>query len=207
MKALKPRAEWVVEIDDVGGNGDSSLTVETVANHIYFYSPVNQDRCLDLTRQIKKLDETLRNERITRNIPDDHPKTPIWLHVYSGGGDAFAGFAVSDTIKQVETPIYSVAEGYCASAATLISMSCERRYIQPSAYMLIHQYSTIAAGTHEQLEDERVLGRMLDEQLINFYAEHSNLSKDDVAEILRHDSWFSAKQSIERGFADDIYTG
>lgn len=208
MRAWKPKAEWVVSMEDAGeGNGDSALTVETIANHIYFYSYVNQDRCLDLIKQIRKLDETLRNERITRNIPDDHPKTPIWLHIFSEGGEAFSGLAVSDFIKQVETPVYSIVEGRCASAATFISMVCARRYIQPSSYMLIHQYSTGVFGTHEELEDERVLGRMLIEQMADFYANRSKLDIDEVRELMKRNLWLNAEQSIEKGLADDIYTG
>ena len=117
----------VYEDDEVAVTADGAifaversdpLTVETVNNHIYFYSGVNTDRCLALIKQLRELDTAFRNEYLSRNLPEGHPQTPIWLHIHSGGGDLFTGFSVADQIKQIDTPVYSIVEGYCASAAT-----------------------------------------------------------------------------------------
>lgn len=195
-------------VEASGSGGDSNtLTVETVSNHIYFYSEVNQDRCLDLIKQIKSLDEKLRNERLTRNIPSDFPHTPIWLHVFSPGGGLFAGLTISDQIKQIETPIYSIAEGYCASAATFISMSCTKRFIQPSGYMLIHQLSSGYWGTYEQLKDDMKLNDMLIEKMVQFYLDHTKMDEEEIRETLKRDSWFNAEQALEKGLVDEILEG
>ena len=42
------------------------LTVETVDNHIYFYSDVDGDRCLALLKTIREVDSRLRMERVSR---------------------------------------------------------------------------------------------------------------------------------------------
>jgi ATP-dependent protease ClpP protease subunit len=193
----------IIWADSSSGNSDP-LTVEKVSTHIYFYSSVNQDRCLDLIKKIKNLDEDLRSERKTRSIPDDHDMVPIWLHIFSPGGDLFTGMAVSDQIKQIETPIYSIVEGYAASAATYISMSCTRRYIQPSAYMLVHQHSNMSFGKYEELKDEMKLNNMLMERYVKFYIEHSNMDEEEVREVLKRESWFDAEQALEKGLVDEV---
>lgn len=181
---------------------EPKLTVEQVDNHVYFYAHVDSDRCLALIRTIRELDGRLRNEYASRALPDDYPPTPIWLHVNSYGGYLFDAMAIVDQIQRIKTPVFSIVEGCTASAATLITMSCERRYIMPSSFMLIHQLSTFTWGTYEQIKDEvKLLDQMMD-TLITFYTEHSKLDDDDVRDLLKHDSWFSARECIERGLAD-----
>lgn len=196
---MNPMLETTALLND---SSDSKvMTVETVDNHIYFYSRVNADRTLDLIKRIRETDTRLRNEQISRNVPES---TPIWLHIQSPGGGLFAGLSVSDQLKQIKTPIYSIVEGYCASAATLISMSCNKRFIQPSAFVMIHQLSSIAWGKYSDIIDEVHLLDMAMHRLEQFYIEHSNLNEKVVKELLSRNSWFNAMECIEHGLVDQL---
>jgi ATP-dependent protease ClpP protease subunit len=181
------------------------LTVESVHTHIYFYSGVNSDRCLALLKELRYKDNELRNEALTRSLPEGFPATPIWLHINSGGGSLLDALAVSDQIKRIETPIYSLVEGNCASAATIISMACSQRYIQPSAFMMIHEVSSIAWGKYSDIQDEINVLDMLMERLITFYQENSKMKRGKIKELLSRNSWFNSKQVINLGLADKIY--
>lgn len=183
------------------------LTVEVMNNHVYFYARVDGDRCLALMRAIRELDSMLRSEHITRSLPDDHPQTPIWLHIYSPGGEIFAGLGVADQLRSIKTPVYSIVEGFCASAATLISMACTRRYIMPSGFILIHQLASLFWGTYEQFVDEKNLLDLTMARLRGFYVERSNVPEEEITELLKRDSWFNAQQSLEKGFVDHILNG
>lgn len=178
------------------------LTVETLGNHIYFYADVDGDRCLAMLKAIRETDNYLRTERLSRGV--DH-ETPIWLHIMSGGGDLFAGMAAADQLAQMKTPIYSVVEGYCASAATFISMACTKRFIHPNSFMLIHQFTSFFYGTYEKFKDEKVLQDKLMERMINFYMAHSKLTEERIREILTHDTWFDSDEAIELGLVDSQY--
>jgi ATP-dependent protease ClpP protease subunit len=177
------------------------LTVETVDNHIYFYADVDSDRCLALIRAVREADSSLRSEHLSRGM-EGMPQTPIWLHIHSYGGDLFAGFSVADQLAMIKTPIYSVIEGICASAATLISMSCVKRYILPSSFMLIHQLSGMKWGTHEQFKDEMTLQNKAMERLVEFYAAKASISADEIRNMLTRDYWMDAATSIQMGFVD-----
>ena len=154
-------------------------------------------------RQIRELDQHLRWERFSRSLGPEF-QVPIWLHINSEGGDLFAAFAIADQIQQIQTPIYSVIEGLGASAATIISVACHKRYIQPSAYMLVHQFSTWFAGKHEDFKDEMALQEMLIARMVEFYSTHTVLSKDDLSERLKHDFWMNAERAVDLNFADEI---
>lgn len=179
------------------------LTVESIDNHVYFYADVDTDRCLALMREIRYIDARLRTEQLTREIAD-LPPTPIWLHIYSGGGDLFAGLNVADQLQRIQTPIYSIVEGLCASAATFISMACTRRYITPTSFMLIHQFSTLVWGKHEEFKDDMRLQEMMIAKMVAFYAARTDVTSDGLRELLKHDWWMDAEEAVKRGFVDEV---
>lgn len=185
-------------------NDKKLLTVESIDNHVYFYADVNTDRCLDLIKQLRSIDGILRNEKVSRSIPD-HADIPIWLHIQSYGGSLFAGLSMIDQIRSIPSPIYSISEGVCASAATLIALSCEKKFILPNSFLLIHQFSSVMWGTHEEFKDDMYLQERLMERLIDFYADISGMSKDKIKERLKHDYWMNAEKAINEGFIDEIY--
>ncbi len=186
------------------GTENPRLTVETVDNHVYFYADVDSDRCLALMRTIRETDAMLRAEYLSRGL-EGMPPTPIWLHLYSYGGDLFTGFSVADQLSMIKSPIYSVVEGICASAATLISMSCSRRYILPRSFMLIHQLSAFVWGTHEQFKDEMSLQQKAMDRLVEFYVDKSKVgSEADLRNMLQRDFWMDAETCVKLGFADEI---
>ncbi|MDX2075838.1 MAG: Clp protease ClpP [bacterium] len=179
------------------------LTVETIDNHIYFYADVDSDRCLALIRAVRETDSTLRNEQLSRGL-EGQPLTPIWLHIHSYGGDLFTGFSIADQLAMIKSPIYTVVEGICASAATLIAMTGTRRYILPSSFMLIHQLSSMVWGTHENFKDEMALQQKAMDRLINFYAKRSKTDVEKIRAMLTRDFWMDAELCIENGFVDEI---
>src|SRR5690606_1568607 len=103
-----------------------------------------------------------------------------------------------DQLKRVKTPIYAIVEGVCASAATLIALSCDKRYILPNSFMLVHQLSTFIWGTHEEFKDEMLLQEKAMERLTKFYVEHSKLNEDEIREMLKRDFWMDAETSIAK---------
>jgi ATP-dependent protease ClpP protease subunit len=183
------------------------LTVQRASNRIYFYDRVNSDRVLALMEQVRQADNELRTERNSRGIPDDYPATPIWLHIHSGGGDVFAGFNAADQLAGIESPVYSVVEGICASAATLISMACTKRYIRPNAFMLLHQFTTFFWGTYQEAKDDMVLNDMLIKKMIDFYVQKTKMDRKTVKATLKRDSWFDPKQCVENGIVDKVLMG
>lgn len=181
----------------------SQMTVETIDNHIYFYADIDSDRGLALMRTLRELDHRLRAEQLSRYL-GDAPVTPIWLHLYSFGGDLFTGFSLADQLMMIKSPVYAVIEGICASAATLLALSCTRRYILPSSVMLVHQLSSFAYGTHEQFKDEMLLQKLLMEKLVSFYGERTRLTGDEIQKMLTRDFWMDAETCVKLGFADEI---
>lgn len=124
----------------------------------------------------------------------------------SDGGDVFPAFAIVDQIKSLGmVQVKAVIEGLCASAATLIAMACDARYIRPHAFILVHPMVGGFEGQHEQIQDYAGMMRMLNEKLIDFYLRHSDiLDRGRVENMMSRESWLDAQQAVDLGMVDGI---
>ena len=186
-----------------------AIAPEAADRHVYFYSDVDVQSCLGLSKQLRALDVRLRTERLQRDLSDyalstDVPPVPIWLHIQSDGGDLSAAFGMADTIRLLSTPVYSVVEGVVASAGTILSAACHERFILPNAYIMIHQLSGLAWGKHQEVVDAMVLWDGLMAQLVAFYEARTLMNAEAVREKLSRDTWLNAGQAIELGLVDRL---
>lgn len=182
---------------------ESAQLVRKIDNHIYFYADVESEHCLSLIQQVREADTELRAEHLSRGM-DGQPLTPIWLHINSYGGELFTGFALADQLPLIKSPVYGIVEGICASAATLIALSCSKRFILPSSFMLIHQLSSFKWGTHEQFKDEMTLQSKAMDRLVEFYARKTRVTAEEVRTMLARDYWLDAETAIRLGFAEAL---
>ena len=130
---------------------------------------------------------------------------PIYLHIYSNGGYIHAAFAAIDVINSSKVPVYSIIEGATASAGTLISIVCKKRYIRPTAYMLIHQLSSEIWGKMDAIIDEYKNLTQLMSKIKSIYKKYSLLTDEKLENILKHDLWLDAKTSIKYGLVDELF--
>ena len=170
-------------------------------NHIYFYTDVNQESCLDLNRKITALNKEL----LKYAIEYDCEPPNIYLHINSYGGCLFSAFSVIDTIKNSRVPIVSIVEGNAASAATMISMVCKKRYITQNSFMLIHQLSSASSGNFEALKDDFLNDTKLMELIYKLYRENTTMSEKEIKNVLKRDIWWSSEECIKAGLVDGLW--
>ena len=188
----------------VKANGDSPihLTVESMDNDVYFYADVDSDRVLALIRSLTELDSRLRLEADQRGRPEN--PDPIRLHINSNGGYMDAMAASTDFVQRLKTPVHTIIEGVAASAASLLALAGRKRFITPKSFILIHQFSDFVWGNYGDFEDRAKLHEMLWDQMIDFYAQHTKLTKNKLKKMLRHEFWMNATEAVEYGFVDEI---
>ena len=170
-------------------------------NHIYFYGDVTQDSCLSLNRQINDLNKELLKYAIEFDC--DPPN--IFLHINSPGGDLLSAFSTVDTIRHSRVPIVSIVEGSAASAATIISMVCHKRYITENSFMLIHQLSSGCSGKYEELKDDFENDTKFMDLLYDLYNRYTTMSDKEIKQILTRDLWLTSKECLERGLVDQYW--
>jgi ATP-dependent protease ClpP protease subunit len=174
--------------------------VETVNNHIYFYSSVGKSEVLQLNRNIAQLNSNLQYEA---SIQGRNPAS-IFLHINSYGGSIFDGLAAMDTVLSCDVPVITVIDGCCASAATFISVVGSKRIIPKHGFMLIHQLSAMTWGKYRELQDDNINFRTLMDTIKSIYSEYTKIPEEKIEEILDHDLWFSSDKCLEYGLVDEV---
>ncbi len=187
--------------DDFRMNGDlSDENIHSNDNHIYFYSSVTKKSMFELNKEIRHVSQKMID--IGNKYDIDPP--PIKLHINSNGGSIFAAMSCIDTIVTCKVPIHSIIEGAAASAATLISVVCEERYIKPHSFMLIHQLSTVFWGKMQEFDDEMKNLENLMKLIKNIYKKHTKVPSKKLDEILKHDLWWDAETCLKFNLVDEI---
>ncbi len=187
--------------DPCGAPPSRPSFLETVENRIYFYSEINRENVLQLSRTLKEksLDLFLRSKQLGF---EELPK--LYLHIYSYGGSLHAGLAAMDHILNCVIPVHTIIDGACASAATLLSVVGSKRLIHRNAFILIHQVSTFFWGKHEELKDEMSSMEKFMEVIKRIYGQYTKLPPEKLEEILKHDLWLTADEALQYGLVDEI---
>ena len=182
------------------GPGEDNNVVETVNNRIYFYSGVTRPKILKLNKSIY----TLNINMLSKAVPLEYEPPPIKVHINSYGGSVFAGLAAVDYIKNSKVPVHSVIDGCAASAATLMSVVAERRFMHKNSCMLVHQLSGMMWGKFEEMKDDMQNSEMLMEKIKSIYKEHTKIPKRELDNLLKHDIWWESEKCLEYGLVDEL---
>jgi ATP-dependent protease ClpP protease subunit len=201
QKKTKPELSDDDDDDDDEEKNDNESNINRDNNHIYFYSEINRSSILKLNTLIGEAEEYCIITALKLKIEC----VPIYLHIFSNGGYIYSAFSCIDVIQSCSVPVYSVIEGATASAGTLISVVCKKRFIRPSAYMLIHQLSSGCWGKMAEIEDEYKNLTDFMSKITDIYVKHSKIPLGRLKTLLKHDLWLDSKKSISYGLVDAIY--
>lgn len=174
-------------------------------NHIYIYEGISNETVRRVRNELNILSKMQRNY-INEGMDDEQviislPK-PIMIHVHSQGGDTNAGIALANLIDIPDIPVVVIAEGVVASAATFVLIKAKLSYIADNSYILIHQYFGELTGKAEELKFSVELGTQFMDFLVNLYSNHTNLKKEQIRKMLKHDIFMSSDDAIKNGLVN-----
>jgi ATP-dependent Clp endopeptidase proteolytic subunit ClpP len=170
-------------------------------NELYFYNDVNVESALVINKTLSDLARQLLITQITFDLQE----TPhIKLHINSDGGEVFGALSIVDRIQSSKVPVHSYAEGLVASASTLISVSCHKRYIRKNTILLIHQVRSWFEGTYEDFNDEKQNMDLIMKVVKDIYLKHTKFTEDELNTLLKRDIYLNADDAIKYGLADEI---
>lgn len=187
--------------EETDEDSDDESKIYRENNRIYFYSEIDRNSTQTLIKMIREAEQYSFVTAFQLGLES----IPIYIHISSLGGYVYDALSVVDAIKRCRVPIYSVVEGSVASAGTFISMVCQKRFICPNAYMLIHQLSGEVGGKMGEISDEFANLTELMEVMKQLYTDHSQLSQRLLGRLLKHDLYLNAKKALKYGLADELY--
>lgn len=124
--------------------------------------------------------------------------------INSGGGDVFAGVSIYNALRELDAEVTVRVDGLAASIASIIAMAGDKIVMSPGSMMMIHKPSVFAAGNADELEKALEMLNKVEESLIPIYTERTGLSTEKIVQMLEAETWLTAEESVQFGFADEV---
>lgn len=155
------------------------------------------DTILEFSRDIMRWNE----EDAGKNADE---RDPIWIYLFNYGGSADFMWMFTDVISASTTPIYTVNMGKCCSAAALIYMTGHKRFMLPSATVLIHEGSGAIEGDAVKVIDQAESYKAMVKKMHNYILSHSRIPASTLTRKKNNDWELSAADCLKYGVCDAI---
>ncbi len=166
---------------------------------IRFHTPVTSDSCSKLAEALVQMD--MQSKQLEASFGQ---RMPVKLHLQSLGGELLPTFYICDLIKELDTPVHVYIDGFVASAASLMAICGEKRFMTKNSCILVHQLRAASAGKLSDMKQEMDNLNNFMGSLRQIYLENSNVKEEELDDLLTSEFWLDSQKCLELGFVDEI---
>lgn len=152
-------------------------------------------------------DGGVRSKEIADQLAEHRDAKAITVRINSLGGDAFAGVAIYNLLREhpaaQDGKLTSIVEGIAASAASVIAMA-GKTVMGRGSMMMVHNPWTFAAGTADDLRKTAEVLDAVGESLVAIYKAKTGKKPAELRALLNAETWMSADEAKRNGFADEV---
>lgn len=131
----------------------------------------------------------------------------VEVNIASGGGSVFAASEIYTMLKAYSGKVVVNIQGLAASAASVIAMAGDEINMSPTSQMMIHKASTVSMGNADDFAHDSKMLDVTDQSIVNAYEEKTGLNRDDILQLMANETWMTAQDAVDKGFADNISAG
>lgn len=128
----------------------------------------------------------------------------IHLRINCPGGSVFAARAIEQALREHSSRVIAHIDGVAASAASFVMMGADEIVIAPGGMVMIHKGWTIAWGNADELRKVVDLLDKFDGTILDTYQARTKQDRDQLADWLAAETWFTSEEAVEHGFADRV---
>ncbi|AVJ17471.1 peptidase S14 [Serratia sp. MYb239] len=129
--------------------------------------------------------------------------TNVELHIHSPGGDVMHGFAIYNTLQRLTGQVDIYIDGLAASMASVIACLPNATVHMPSnAWIMIHKPWGGMAGDSDEMRDYANFLDRNEEMMLAAYMSKTSLSREEIAALLKAETWMDGAEAVAKGFAD-----
>lgn len=135
---------------------------------------------------------------------------PVLLKINSPGGDVIAASVMRAILSDYPGEVTARIDGLAASAAVALTIAAKRVTMLDSAYMMIHDPAVVVFLAALDIQTLGTLHQMLKDVktgLVDAYESRTHLGETRISHMMQDETWMSARQAVEYGFADEVITG
>ncbi len=132
-------------------------------------------------------------------------RKPIRIFFNSVGGSLDIEEVIVSIIKLSKTPVYGIALGMVASAASLIYLSCHKRFALPNSYFILHRGScTNMSGNYNEVQAAMEDYKTQIEKMEAFYIENTLYPEEVIKDKIKSDWYIHIEEALEYGIVTDL---
>lgn len=138
----------------------------------------------------------------------DNAVDTLEIEIHTGGGSVFEGGRIYNELKSLrERGVYVTARinTLAASMGSVIAMGADKVEIASNGKIMIHEASGGMQGDSEDLARYAALLEEISDDIAQIYSEKTGMEKYKIRKMMKSETWMSAKQAVEMGFADEIF--
>jgi len=130
----------------------------------------------------------------------------INIYINSYGGSVFEGTAIYSQLKRHPAEKIVHVDGFACSVASVIAMAGDKVIMPGNTMMMIHNAWNVAVGNSTQLRKAADDLDVIMQGNRQAYLEKSNgkITEEKLIELLEAETWLTAEQCLEYGFADEL---
>ena len=169
---------------------------------LYIYSDVQSDYFDWRDWEMKKSETSAEYFREQLAAYPDVKNIDIYIN--SLGGSVFEGVAIYNQLKRHPAFKTVYVDGFACSVASVIAMAADKVVMPKNTVMMIHNAWTYTSGNAEQLRKQADDLDVLNEASRQAYLLKSagKISEEKLIELLDAETYLTAMQCMEYGFAD-----
>ena len=126
------------------------------------------------------------------------------VEINSIGGDVMAGLGIYNMLRNWAKDGKTVTTrvtGLAASIASIIALAGDKREMPKNTFAMVHQASTFAVGTADDMRDAADTLDKVDGSLRGIYMDRMGVDETKAKEIMAKDTWLTADEAMDLGFA------
>jgi len=131
----------------------------------------------------------------------------ILVRLNSPGGDPIDTFSLYHAFKNHPSNVVFRIEALAASAASFLPLSANEVQSYPSSLYMIHNSWVMAIGNRFDLQDTADILEKIDTNMQDIYTAKTKIGKKEMADMMKAETWFTAKEAKAKGFIDTILDG
>lgn len=141
-------------------------------------------------------------KNVIAELTDENEELKVIIN--SPGGDVQAGQEIYSILKDIKNPVTINVQSMAASAASMIAMAGDTVKMSPVALLMIHNASTCAAGDYRDMQHTADVLQTVNTAILQAYLAKTGKTEDELREMMDKETWLTANQCLEAGFADEI---
>ncbi|MGT2744592.1 head maturation protease, ClpP-related [Streptococcus phocae subsp. phocae] len=147
--------------------------------------------------------EAVSAKSIVEQLPEDN--SDIVLEVNSNGGLVTVGSEIYTALRNYKGKVTAEITGMAASAASVAVMGADKIVMSPTAQMMVHKaLFNFVSGNSDDLDRASNALKSSDKAIVNAYVAKTGLSEDEIMDLMRNETFMSAQEAVEKGFADEV---